>query len=64
MSIRLTSSEDVSGPLLKRRSPGGKQHMRIDALMVAIGLAILPPLALAQDSCGLPNAGGCCTSSA
>ncbi len=31
--------------------------MRINALIVAIGIAILPPLALAQDGCGLPNAG-------
>jgi CubicO group peptidase (beta-lactamase class C family) len=30
--------------------------MRIKALIVVIGFAILPRLALAQDSCGLPNA--------
>jgi CubicO group peptidase (beta-lactamase class C family) len=56
MSIQSTLNEDVSGPLLKRRSLRAKRHMRINALMVAIGIAILPPIALAQDSCGLPNA--------
>jgi CubicO group peptidase (beta-lactamase class C family) len=30
--------------------------MRIKALVVAIGIGILPSLARAQDSCGLPNA--------
>jgi hypothetical protein len=30
--------------------------MRINALSMAIAVAMLPPLALAQDSCGLPNA--------
>ena len=34
----------------------GKQDMRINALSMAIGIAMLPPLALAQDGCGLPDA--------
>src|SRR5262249_56185864 len=40
-----------------RRGAGlrSNQHMRIAALALAIGIAVLPPLASAQDGCGLPN---------
>jgi CubicO group peptidase (beta-lactamase class C family) len=41
--------------ILRAGSLKDKQHMHVKALGVAIGIAILPPLALAQDSCGSPN---------
>ncbi len=56
MSIR-SAFEDVSGQIPKMESPRRKQRRRINPLIVAIGIGILPQFALAQDSCGLPNAG-------
>jgi CubicO group peptidase (beta-lactamase class C family) len=48
--------EEVSRPILNGESLRSKPDVRINALSIAIGIAMLPPLALAQNSCGLPDA--------
>src|SRR5262245_17556616 len=56
MRIQPALRKNMSGPILKWLSPRGNL-LRSNTLIAAIGITILSPLALAQDSCGLPIAG-------
>jgi len=56
MRIQAALRKDMSAPILKWLSPR-RNLLRSNPLIAAIGITILSPLALAEDSCGLPIAG-------